>query len=324
MSILQKIENRDVLIIGDVMIDRYLRGSVSRISPEAPVPVVLEKAVEDRLGGAANVALNVQALGSRAIMCSVIGKDEDGTKFLEKLAEHQLPGTGILQSTSRRTTVKTRILGNHQQMLRIDREDLHELSTEEEEQLLDRFMAILNQEPIKVIILQDYNKGVLTLGVIERILKEANERGIFTAVDPKKVHFFAYKGVDLFKPNLKEVQESAPFSIAATVESLQKASNFLQEQLGNRFTMLTLSEKGLFLDGGNGGKCYPTTPRNISDVSGAGDTVISIAAMSLAAGLDLETVALLSNLAGGQVCEYSGVVPVNRAKLEKELANANG
>ncbi|MBC7774480.1 MAG: carbohydrate kinase [Phycisphaerae bacterium] len=323
MSILQSIENRDVLIVGDVMIDRYLRGAVSRISPEAPVPVVLEKSVEDRLGGAANVALNVQALGSRAFLCSVIGAGEDGEKFMEKLRAHNLPQNGMLKSEKRRTTVKTRILGNHQQMLRIDREDTHDLGSEEENDLLKNVISILNREPIKVIILQDYNKGVLTKYLIQKIINEAKRLDIFTAIDPKKANFFAYKGVNLFKPNLKEVRESSPFPITTDEASLQKASDFLREKLGNQYTMLTLSENGLFLDGGTGGKRFPTTPRNIADVSGAGDTVISIAAMGLAAGLDLETVALLSNLAGGQVCELPGVVPVDRNRLEKELANAN-
>lgn len=305
------------------MLDRYLMGSVSRISPEAPVPVVLHRNTEDRLGGAANVALNVQALGSRAILCSVIGADTDGKLFLETLSANQIPVMGIVSSPTRRTTVKTRVLGNHQQMLRIDKEDTHDLNPEEEALLLDKVMSILDREPVRVLILQDYNKGVLTERIIRTILVEAKKRGVFTAVDPKKANFFAFKGVDLFKPNLKEVRESSPFPISTELESLQKAADFLREKLGNVYTMLTLSEKGLFLEDGKGGKRYPTIPRNISDVSGAGDTVISIASMALAAGLDLETVARLSNLAGGQVCETPGVVPVDRALLEKELADAN-
>jgi rfaE bifunctional protein kinase chain/domain len=208
-------------------------------------------------------------------------------------------------------------------MIRIDSEDTHDLSAKEADQLFSKVKELLDKNPVQVIILQDYNKGVLTESLIASILTEAKHRGIFTAVDPKKVNFFTYKGVNLFKPNLKEVRESAPFPITTEPDSLQKASDFLREKLGNQYTMLTLSEKGLFLDGGLGGKRFPTTPRNIADVSGAGDTVISIAAMGLAAGLDLETVALLSNLAGGQVCELPGVVPVDRILLEKELALAN-
>lgn len=323
MSILQKFEGRAVVIVGDVMIDRYLTGSVSRISPEAPVPVVLHQKTEDRLGGAANVALNVQALGARPYLCSFIGEDEDGEKFIQKLAEHKLPSMGILRASTRRTTVKTRILGNHQQMLRIDSEDTHAIDAEEEGLLWNKVSSIMNHEKALVIILQDYNKGILTEWLIQKILYDAKRAGVFTAVDPKKDNFFAYKGVNLFKPNLKEVRESTPFPITTEDDSLQKAADFLREKLGNQYTMLTLSEKGLFLDGGIGGERYPTIPRNIADVSGAGDTVISIAAMGLAAGLDVKTVALLSNLAGGQVCESPGVVPVDKAILEKELALAN-
>lgn len=323
MFLLQKIEHQRVLIIGDVMIDRYMHGTVSRISPEAPVPVVLHRNTEDRLGGAANVALNVQALGGLPFLCSVVGDDRDGSVFLDELQAHGLPQHGMVRSGTRRTTVKTRVLGNHQQMLRVDSEDTHDLSSEEEEMLLEKVRTVLEHESIQTIVFQDYNKGVLTDNVISRVTDEAKNRGIFTAVDPKKTRFFNYKGVDLFKPNLKEVRESSPFPIQAEPESLQRACDFLRQKLGNRFTMLTLSEKGLFLDDGNGGKRYPTIPRNISDVSGAGDTVISIAAMALSAGLDLETVARLSNLAGGQVCESPGVVPVDLELLKKELANTN-
>ncbi|MFN0036671.1 MAG: bifunctional heptose 7-phosphate kinase/heptose 1-phosphate adenyltransferase [Saprospiraceae bacterium] len=324
MEFLSRLENQEVLIVGDVMIDRYLRGAVSRISPEAPVPVVLHRDTEDRLGGAANVALNVQALGGRPILCSVVGDDEDGNNLIQKiLPGNDIETSGLLRSTTRRTTLKTRVLGNNQQMLRIDSEDTHDLSEQETDSLLKKVAELLDSRPVQVIILQDYNKGVLTERVIRAIVGEAKRREIFTAADPKKANFFAYEGVGLFKPNLKEVRESVPFPIATDEESLQKASDFLREKLGNPYTMLTLSEKGLFLDGGTGGKRYPTTPRNIADVSGAGDTVISIAAMALAAGLDLETVALLSNMAGGQVCESPGVVSVDRALLEKELTNSN-
>jgi rfaE bifunctional protein kinase chain/domain len=185
--------------------------------------------------------------------------------------------------------------------------------------LLQRATMIMDDDPIRVMILQDYNKGILSESTIYHLIEEAKKRDIFIAVDPKKTNFFAYKGVNLFKPNLKEVRESAPFHIDTSLDSLQKASDYLREKLHNQYTMLTLSEKGLFLDAGNGGKQYPTIPRNISDVSGAGDTVISVAAMALAIGMDETTVARLSNLAGGQVCESPGVVPVNRERLEKEL-----
>lgn len=324
MSILKQLESIDVLILGDVMIDRYLSGAVNRISPEAPVPVVLKTGQEDRLGGAANVALNVQALGRRAFLCSYIGADREGEDFLQLAQAHGIPRLGLLISEGRKTTVKTRILSQNQQMLRIDSEDTQDIDPEEEERLIAKVLSILDHEKIKVMILQDYNKGILTPHVIRRIFFEAKKRGVFIAVDPKKANFFAYKGADLFKPNLKEVRESVPFPVSTELESLQKATDYLREALNNHYTMLTLSEKGLFLDNGSAGKRYPTQPRSIADVSGAGDTVISIAAMALYAGFELDVVAQLSNLAGGQVCEFAGVVPVDKALLERELDAANG
>ncbi len=303
------------------MLDRYLTGTVSRISPEAPVPVVLHRNTEDRLGGAANVALNIRALGGIPILCSVVGTDADGEIFKKMLPGQGIDASGLISSVQRLTTVKTRILGNNQQMLRIDREDAHELNAEETTALLATTRALLDGGDIRAVIFQDYNKGVLTRDVIQAVIDMAHERGILIAVDPKRVNFFAYRGVDLFKPNLKEIRDSAPFPIYPTVESLEEAAAFLQGRLQNRITMITLSEKGLFLDAGTDHGClYPTVPRNIADVSGAGDTVISVATMALAAGLDLDTIAALSNLAGGQVCEFPGVVPVRRDILEQELA----
>lgn len=319
MSILQQLENHEILIVGDVMIDRYLTGSVNRISPEAPVPVVLQQGMHDRLGGAANVALNIRALGSIPVLCSVIGMDDAGKQLKNNiLAENNIDSDGMVFSQTRRTTVKTRILGNNQQMLRIDSEDTDDLNAEEQASLLDRIRQLIAERPIRAIVLQDYNKGVLTAEVIEKVVEEAKKAGILTTVDPKHANFFAYRGVDLFKPNLKEIRDSLPFTVQATVESLTEASAFLRERLENRLTMITLSEKGLFLDDSKESRLFPTIPRNIADVSGAGDTVISIATLGLVAGLPIQTIAQLSNLAGGQVCEFPGVVPVNRDILETE------
>ncbi len=320
MSLLQQLENHEVLILGDVMIDRYLTGSVNRISPEAPVPVVLHQTTEDRLGGAANVALNIRALGSVPVLCSVIGRDNDGQQLVNRiLPENNITAVGIVWSDTRRTTVKTRVLGNHQQMLRIDSEDTHDLSAEEQANVLQKIAELVATRPIRAIILQDYNKGVLTQALIEAVIALAKKAGILTAVDPKKSNFFAYHGVDLFKPNLKEIRDSAPFSVHPTLDSLREAAKFLRSRLENRLTMITLSEKGLFLDDIEEARLYPTVQRNISDVSGAGDTVISIATLALIAGLPNESIATLSNLAGGQVCEFPGVVPVDRDILAAEL-----
>lgn len=315
------LENRLVLILGDVMIDRYLTGSVTRISPEAPVPVVLHQKTEDRLGGAANVALNIAALGSTPLLCSVAGRDDDGAALLKLLPASGISAEGILLSQERKTSVKTRVLGNNQQMLRIDQEDTHDLTQEETQLFLQQVHALLEKYPVEAIIFQDYNKGVLTQTVIENVLKAARERNIPTTVDPKKANFFAYQQVSLFKPNLKEIRDSVPFSVYSNSSSLTEASFFLKERLKNQLTMITLSENGLYLDVESGGKIYPTQQRNVADVSGAGDTVISIATLALIAGFKPSLMAALSNLAGGQVCEFPGVVPVKKDLLKAELDN---
>jgi D-glycero-beta-D-manno-heptose-7-phosphate kinase len=316
-------KNQEVLIVGDVMLDRYLFGSVTRISPEAPVPVVLHKNNDDRLGGAANVALNIAALGGVPHLCSVVGDDEAADVLEGILPQFNISSAHLIRSKKRKTTLKTRIIGNNQQMLRIDHEDTHDLEASESQRLLDNVISLLNQNRCKVLIFQDYNKGVLTADLIEKIIVETQKRGVKTVVDPKKNNFFAYQGVDLFKPNLKEIREAVPFQVFANADSLQETCNFLRKKINNRLTMITLSEKGLYLEHESVGKIYPTQTRNISDVSGAGDTVISIAALGMAVGFDMQEIAVLSNLAGGQVCESSGVVPVNLDLLEKEYTLVN-
>ena len=308
----------NVLVIGDVMIDRYMTGQVERISPEAPVPVVHLYQQEDRLGGAANVALNIKALGATPYLCSVIGKDKDAERMLQLLPDTGLSLEGIAQSEERLTTVKTRILAGSQQLLRVDEENTNDLSKKETTSLLEIVHNILEERTIHVILFQDYNKGVLSSEVIHAIMLEAIKRDIPTAVDPKFKNFWAYKQVTLFKPNLKEIRNQMPETILAEPASLNKAARFVREQLGNQYTLITLSEKGLFIDHNGESLLEGTRPRQIADVSGAGDTVISVAALCLALSLDIQEIATLSNLAGGQVCERLGVVPVNKSQLQQE------
>jgi len=308
----------NIMIVGDVMIDRYLTGAVTRISPEAPVPVVHLTASQDRLGGAANVALNIKALGATPYLCSVIGADENGQILNRILPEHQLTDRGILRSQTRQTTVKTRVISSHQHLLRVDREDTHDLSSEDEQAYLERIREILDAKEIHLILFQDYNKGVLTYRIIREIILESIKRDIPTVVDPKFKNFWAYKHVSLFKPNLREIQQQLPFEINPDMEDLQKASDYIKTQLGNQHTFITLSEQGLFFDSGSKTAIIPTQARQIADVCGAGDTVISIVALGLAASLDMSLIANLSNLAGGQVCEKVGVVPVDKVQLRKE------
>lgn len=322
-DLFESFDRVNILVIGDVMIDRYLRGSVERISPEAPVPVVNLKRKEDRLGGAANVALNLAALGASPFLCSVVGHDEASDTFLGLLPDHGLPAAGLVRSGSRPTTVKTRIMSGNQHLLRIDEESTANLNETEEQALLEAIERLLDQHDIRVILFQDYNKGVLSASVIRRVGQLARARGIFQAVDPKDKNFWAYEGVTLFKPNLREIQQQVDFQVKPTLESLSKAGAYIHSRLQNRFSLITLSDKGVFLYGEGIARIFPTHPRLITDVCGAGDTVISVASVALAAGLSWEQTAILANLAGGQVCEKVGVVPVDKQQLLAEYQQLN-
>ncbi len=309
-----------VLILGDVMIDRYLTGQVSRVSPEAPVPVVHFQGEENRLGGAANVALNVAALGAKPLLVSLVGADSYGDAFLQLLPPSGIASDGIARSHTRQTTVKTRIIAQGQHLLRIDREDTHELDEEETAAVLARLAHVLRAEKPDVLLLQDYNKGLLTDAVIAEAIRLAKQAGIATTVDPKFDRFFAFRQTTLFKPNLKEVSDALGRKVRPTLDDLAAASKALRARLDHHITLITLSEKGIFYDDGTEMGILPATPRDIADVCGAGDTVISVATLGLAARLPVEQIALLANLAGGQVCERVGVVPVDAARLQQEYA----
>ncbi len=309
-----------VFVIGDVMIDAYTWGKVERLSPEAPVPVLSWQSEEKRLGGAANVALNLKALGAKVYLFSMIGKDDAGKDFKILLKKEKLSINGICVLPSRRTTVKTRMIASGQHLLRVDKEDRHELTKEEEGELvakgLHKKMESFNPD---IILFQDYNKGLLTKKVINSVLKWAKQKKIPTIVDPKYRNFFAFQKCTLFKPNLKEVSAILGEKVMPNLRSLTRADVLLREKLKHDLTMITLSEKGVFISNGKKKKIIPTIPRNIADVCGAGDTVVSIAALGLALGLPLDVIGLLSNLAGGQVCEKPGVVAVDKGQLLREF-----
>jgi rfaE bifunctional protein kinase chain/domain len=308
-----------VLIVGDVMIDRYLMGSVDRISPEAPVPILNLQQTVNRLGGAANVALNVKALGATPYLCTVIGDDDDAALFENLCAAENLLTEGVIRSANRVTTVKTRLLAKGQQLLRCDAEITTDLTEADAKLLLAKIISIIEKEKINILIFQDYNKGVLTQSVIQTLIQLCQKHNIPTAVDPKKRNFFAYKGVTLFKPNLKEIADSIGFQPDATnIQSLTEAATLVEQQLGNAQTLITLSEKGMFLKNKEKNTIIPARPRNIADVCGAGDTVISVVSLGLALGLATEKAVFLANLAGGIVCEHIGVVPIDKKRLFEE------
>ena len=307
-----------VLVLGDVMIDSYVFGSADRISPEAPVPVVEMKGKESRLGGAANAAANIKAMGSTPILCSVIGNDEKGDLFIELLNKERIDGSRIIKSDDRLTTVKERILSGSHQLLRIDQELKMPLSKEKEDALWSIIENAFHTG-IDAVLFEDYDKGVLTKNVICKTVALAKEKSIPTIVDPKKNNFFTYKDVNLFKPNLREIREALNYQFSENlIEEMDFAFEQLQSLMRIESALITLSKGGVYIRRNEEKYHFPAHVRNISDVSGAGDTVASLAALCMALKLPLQFVAQLSNLAGGLVCEASGVVPVDKNRLFEE------
>lgn len=306
-----------VTVAGDIMADTYIEGKVERISPEAPVPVVEVANHYTRLGGAGNVALNLRALGAEVHLCSVIGNDENG-KLLTRLLDEAGIDTQYLWTSPRRiSTDKTRILGNHQQILRVDREQTDFLSADDEAECLQRLRSSLTGSD--ALLFEDYDKGYLTQAIIAEGTRLSREKNIPVTVDPKIRHFFAYPDVTLFKPNLKELRTGLRLPVDARNDAdLKQASAALRERLNHTYTLITLSEHGVYGEEDGTDFRIPAHLRNIADVSGAGDTVIAVATLCLAAGADFRLTAALANLAGGMACEYPGVVPVNKENLLKE------
>lgn len=323
-DIFQKFNNLNVVVIGDIMVDSYQWGKVERISPEAPVPICAVTKIENRLGGAGNVALNLKAMGANPILCSVIGKDSNGENLLHLMQQEGMTTDYILQSTDRPTTTKTRIIGNNSQMLRIDNESIETLDRKEESAFLKRIESLFSKMKIDVVIFQDYDKGVITERVITTTTSQANKKNIPITVDPKHRNFSLYKDVTMFKPNLKELKEGLKIEFdKPTQENLENASLLLKDKQRIEKVFITLSEYGVFFADYSKKQAkvvlLPANVRKIADVSGAGDTVISVASLCLALAIEPKEIAKISNLAGGLVCEEVGVVPINKDRLYREL-----
>lgn len=321
-GIFDKFNSLNILIIGDVMIDSYVWGKIDRVSPEAPVPVVQVTKKENRLGGAANVALNVQSLGANPIICAIIGNDAEGGDLLSLLERAQLSSEGIISTEGRLTTVKTRIIAHNHHVVRVDAETDTNISEDLSRLVQAKIAGIIIEKNIDAIIFEDYDKGLISEELIAFTVTLANQKGIVTAVDPKKRNFHFYKDVSLFKPNLKELKEGLKTDIdPVSMTQLEAAVDQIKTKLNAKNVMLTLSEHGVFISTGKGQKLIPAHVRSIADVSGAGDTVIATAALCLASGLDEFRTAAVANLAGGLVCEHVGVVPIDKEQLLKEAAS---
>ncbi len=310
---------RKVAIVGDVMLDTYWWGSVDRISPEAPVPVVALKRKELRVGGAANVALNTVSLGAQTTIISIIGDDKDGHDLLQLLKDNKIDTSYIISSSKRITTNKTRVMSRNQQMMRLDAEITADIDAELEKELLQKVKTYFTAHKPDVLVFEDYNKGLLTENLITELIKLCKEHNVITTVDPKRKNFLSFKGVTIFKPNLKEVREGLSLlTDAIDLFSLKEMHKVLQQHLHHDISFITLSEKGVFYQQGDDVKIIPTHIRNIADVSGAGDTVIAVASLVYAATKDMHLAAEMANIAGGLVCEEVGTAAINREKLLQE------
>jgi D-glycero-beta-D-manno-heptose-7-phosphate kinase len=306
-------------VIGDMMLDTYWWGNVERISPEAPVPVVTVNRKEYRIGGAGNVALNLASLGTPVSVFSVIGDDDDGQILTGLLTENKIETAYLLKSTGRITTNKMRVISRNQQMMRLDSETLQPLENELERKLIAQFERFIKEESPAAVIFEDYNKGVLSEKIIHSVIDICRKNSVITSVDPKRKHFFEYKGVDIFKPNLKEARDALNLLIEEINESvLTHIHQKLVEELNHRISFITLSEKGVFYEDGKESRMVPSHIRNVADVSGAGDTVIAVATLIYALTRNTKMMAEIANLAGGIVCESVGTVAIDKAKLLRE------
>ncbi len=313
-----------ILVVGDLMVDAYLLGRVDRISPEAPVPILRASHRERRPGGAANVALNLKALGASVTVGGAIGIDQDGQDLQKELDALGMDTDAIVALNNRRTTVKTRVMSGGQHLLRVDEEDDSDLNAEDSQEFLERLAAVLAARPFDAILIEDYDKGALSPAVIDGLLEMARERNIPVTVDPKFRHFDRYQNVALFKPNLKELRDGLGLlwedgDEESMDRALTEGLNRLQAEWKPEQVLLTLSERGVRVKTAREDVQQPAHPREILDVSGAGDTVIAVATVLLAQGVDPVSMAQVANLAGGLVCEKPGVVPIDLPTLLTEV-----
>ena len=317
---IDRFDKLKILIIGDVMVDTYMWGEVNRISPEAPVPVVSCHKEENRLGGAANVALNVKALAAEPLLCAVTGDDSNAKVFNSLLNDAGISTEFILKDPARPTSNKTRIIGHTQHLLRVDQESTEFIDDKIQAKMLARIEPLISQRKVDAVIFQDYDKGVLTKNIIKKVTDLANKYGIPTLVDPKKRSFLLYENTTLFKPNFKEFTDGLNVIVKKDnfEQIFELAKKFLLNQ-NNKYIFITLSEMGVFITDGKSYANIPSHKREIADVSGAGDTVIATVAVCLASGLSMDMVAEIANLAGGLVCEKVGVVPIKKEDLLQNL-----
>lgn len=318
-ALFENFNGKRIAVLGDLMLDNYVWGSVSRISPEAPVPVLEVESESARLGGAANVAHNIKSLGAEPILFGIVGDDEAGEKISHILDEISLTKEGIIKVADRPTTVKTRVIAHGQHVVRMD----HEVRKDIDKKIVAHITEILEslRNEIDAIILEDYNKGLLTKELLSNIIPFARKNDKVVSVDPKQNNFFEYKQVTVFKPNRKEAENALRLPIGSDEEALI-ASKELLRLLDCENILLTRGEKGMTLFSRDDSYAHlPTKARKVADVSGAGDTVISTFTVALVSGASVTEAAAIANHAGGIVCGEVGIAPVDREKLFTEVSN---
>ncbi|HRN26331.1 MAG: D-glycero-beta-D-manno-heptose-7-phosphate kinase [Ignavibacteriaceae bacterium] len=314
-------KGKRIAVIGDMMLDIYFWGDVKRISPEAPVPVLEVGNEFYRFGGAANVALNISALNGIAEPIGIIGYDNYGTIFNSLLSDQKIAQRGIIVDESRPTTAKTRVIADSQHIVRIDKESKETIAKDIQNKIFDYVKSIIKN--LDGIILQDYNKGVLTSSLINQLIELANKNKKLLTVDPKFNNFYEYKNVTVFKPNKKEAGDILGMEIKTDAD-ISFAGNTLLKKLNAKNILLTLGEDGIAVfEKNKPEKRMPTKARKVADVSGAGDTVISTLTLALAAGANIYEASYLANYAGGIVCEEVGIIPIELDKLFDTVVREN-
>lgn len=318
-ELFENFSGKRIAVLGDLMLDRYVWGSVSRISPEAPVPVLEVENESARLGGAANVANNIKSLGGEPILVGIVGNDHAGEELRRIVTDMGLSSDGIIIDQSRPTTVKTRVIAHNQHVVRMDYEVRRDIGSTILNQITGLIESIAKETD--AILLEDYNKGMLTKDLINEVIEIALKHNIIVTVDPKRSNFFEYKRVSVFKPNRKEAEEALGIRVYNDSEA-EKAARLLLERLNCETVLLTRGEKGMTLVNRDGNVFHlPTKAREVADVSGAGDTVISTLTLALTAGATVKEAAAIANHAGGIVCGEVGIVPIDKNKLFYEVAN---
>ena len=320
-QLFEQCKGKQIAVIGDVMLDRYILGKVARISPEAPVPVVEVQEESVRLGVAANVANNIANLGAKPLLFGVVGNDAESNEFYSLLSQRGFSDSGIIREMGRPTTVKTRIIAHNQHVVRADRESTADISDVAVGDLLNTLQY--NAPKINGIIIQDYNKGVVTKSLIFQVIEFAKQHNCLITVDPKFNNFFEYKEVTVFKPNVAETQNALGFKLDSD-DHIVSAGKLLLERLKCDNVLITRGADGMSLFSKDGSvRTVPTKVREIHDVSGAGDTAIGVLTLMLAAGADIVEAATIANYAAGVVCGEVGIVPIEPNKLIAAMKNDN-